>query len=934
MKTRSRIIVALGILLGLPIVALAVVPIVFRDRIVQRVKDEINRTVDARVDWRTESLGLFRSFPNLTLSLGDFSVVGVGRFPRDTLASGRQLGVVLDLASVVRSIRGGGSIVVRAVDLDRPRLALRVLEDGTANWDIAKKTSGAKRDTSQAVAVTLKRLDIRNASVSLDDRQTKLVAAVHGYRQSLSGDFAQDAFLLQTTAHADSVSLRFAGIPYLNHVALDLTADVDANTKSKRFAFRKNQIRLNDLALAFAGSLVAGDPLSLDVAFSSPRTEFRHILSLVPAIYLHDFQSVRTSGAVAVSGHIKGQYGKTAFPSFAVDAKVTNGAFQYPDLPLPARDIALELAITNPGGSSDSTVVRLDRFHAAIGAQPIDGALVLRTPVSDPDVDLRLTGNVDLADVRKTVKLTDVRELAGRVAADVAVRTRMSYVDQKQYDRVAARGTISVSNLALKSADLPHPLAIDEASLQLTPQRADLRSLTGRIGSSDVRLAGYLDNVVPFALRGDPLRGSATFSSRHFDLNEWQSSNDTLEIIPVPGNIDFALQASVAELLYGKLTMTDARGGLRVKDRRATLDNFTVRTLGGEIGVSGFYETTNVARPTFDIDLTMKAVDIPAAFAALTTVQQLAPIARYAQGRVSTDLHLSGPLGKNMVPVFTVLDGKGSLRTSTLALQGVPVLAKVADALKVERLRNPALDSVRTAIQIHDGRVQVNPFDVRIAQSMMRVSGSHGIDQTMQYTLGLRMPRSELGAAANQVVAGLVSRAGKTGIDLQAADTIGIEVRIGGTLTSPTIQTNLGDVVASAGQSVKQAAQEATAAKVDSLKERADSAAAEARRKAQAEADRVIAEAEQRAAAIREEAKRVADNVRREANARADTLVAKATNPLAKAAAQAAADRVKKEANNRADQIVREGDKRADDLVAEARRKANSLLPAAKSTTP
>ena len=63
-----------------------------------------------------------------------------------------------------------------------------------------------------------------------------------------------------------------------------------------------------------------------------------------------------------------------------------------------------------------------------IGAEPIDGALVLRTPVSDPDVDLRLTGKLDLADVKKTVKLEGVNELAGRIAADVAVRTRMSSI--------------------------------------------------------------------------------------------------------------------------------------------------------------------------------------------------------------------------------------------------------------------------------------------------------------------------------------------------------------------------------------------------------------------------------------------------------------------------------------------------------------------------
>jgi hypothetical protein len=58
-------------------------------------------------------------------------------------------------------------------------------------------------------------------------------------------------------------------------------------------------------------------------------------------IYTQSFQTLKTSGALALSGQIKGDYGKTAFPSFSVDAKVTNGAFQYPTSPLPARSIVL-----------------------------------------------------------------------------------------------------------------------------------------------------------------------------------------------------------------------------------------------------------------------------------------------------------------------------------------------------------------------------------------------------------------------------------------------------------------------------------------------------------------------------------------------------------------------------------------------------------------
>jgi len=927
MKTRTKILLGAGTVIVVLFVLLATLPFLFSDRIAARVKTEVNSALEARVDWHGAGLSLFGDFPNLTLRLDDLSIAGKRLFAGDTLARIHRLGVVLDIGSVLRNYRAGDAIVVRSIELERPVIALKVLEDGSANWDITKKTAPTTQKAPSPFKVSLRKLDISNATISLDDRKSRLFASLVGYRQSLSGDFATDLFRLATRAHGESVTVRFAGIPYLNHVALDLAADVNADMRNKKFTLAKNEIRLNDLRLALTGSAaMRGDDVALDLSFNTPRTDFRHILSLVPAIYMRDFQKLKTAGVLTLSGQVKGDYGDKAFPSFSVNANVANGAFQYPDLPLPARDIALDLKLRNPGGDVDSTMVRLDRFHAAIGGQPIDGALVLRTPISDPDVDLRLTGKLDLANLRKTVKLASVKELTGKIDADVAVRTRMSYVDRKQYDRIAARGNLGVRDLTLKSADLPRDVAVTEASLQISPQRADLRSFSAQIGSSDVQLSGYVENLLPFALRGDPLRGNATFVSQRFNLDEWKS-DDSLTIIQVPGNIDFGLQATVGELIYGKLKMTNARGALRVKDKRATLDNFTMNTLGGSIGVSGFYETVDSVRPTFDTQVQLKSVDIPSAFSALTTVQMLAPVAKFARGNVSTDLHLAGALGKDMLPLFNVLDGKGALKTSDLVIQGLPLLGKIADAIKLEQLRNPTLDSLRASVQIKAGRVQVNPFTVRAGRSALQVAGSHGFDQSLQYTLGLRVARADLGAAANQAIASLISRAGRTGLNLQAADTVVLGIKVGGTITSPTVQTNLADLVASTGQSVKQAAQQAVAQQVDSLKEKADSAADEARKKAQAQAEQMIAQAEQQAAAIRAEAQKLADTVRFEANTRADSLVARTTNPIAKAAAQAAANRMKKEASDRADAMIREADKRANDVVAEARKKAAQISP-------
>ena len=273
MQKRTRILVIVGTIVVIPLVALAVVPLLFRDRIVARVKREVNETVDARIDWRAAGLSIVRDFPNLTLRLDELSVANTGRFAGDTVAKVGRLQVVLDLRSVWRNYRRGEPVVVRSVELDRAVLALEVLEDGAANWDIVKETPTSTADTSRPVAVSLRALEVRDASVSLDDRQSRLAAALTGYRQSLSGDFDEDVFTIETRAHADSVSLSFAGISYLNQVALDVSAAVDADMRTRTFTFAQNEVRLNDLALRFSGSATgAEEHVTLDMAFDAPRT--------------------------------------------------------------------------------------------------------------------------------------------------------------------------------------------------------------------------------------------------------------------------------------------------------------------------------------------------------------------------------------------------------------------------------------------------------------------------------------------------------------------------------------------------------------------------------------------------------------------------------------------------------------------------------------
>lgn len=927
MTPLKKILAVAGGAFGLLLLVLVLVPVLFKDRIAERIEVEIDRAVAADVSWNDVELTLIRTFPNLTLGLRELTVVGVEPFAGDTLASVRRLRVALDLGSVIRMARERGPLVVKSIDVEEPVLHLSMTEDGTTNWDVMRgdsepETSPAEEDEARDLAVELRRFEIYDGAATFENARSGLFVSLAGLRHSLSGDFSRESLVAVTRTHADRATLRFAGTPYLTDVGLDFDADLDVDVPGKHVALGENRLQLNDLLLNFAGEVARpGDDLVLDLTFDAPETDFRQILSLVPAIYAQDFASLETSGRFAVDGSVRGSYGEDAFPSFAVRATIEEGSFRYPDLPQPARAIAADLSIVNPGGDVDSTVVDLGRFHIEIGDQPIGGAVTVRTPVSDPDVDARVSGTLDLAALSRTVKMENVGELAGVVTADATVHARMSDVDSARYERIEANGTVSARDVTLTSADLRQPVTVRQASLELSPDRASLDSFEALLGSSDLQATGGIENLLGFIMRDEPLRGTGTFTSRHFILDEWKSE-DELAAIAVPAMLDLALVGTFDRLTYGELEMSDARGSVRIQDERLTLDEFTFGTLGGRIGMNGHYETTDPAVPTFAFAMDMDSLDIGGAASTFLTVRTLAPVARYARGTFSADLDLSGALTPDMTPVLDVLDGAGSLLTSRIEIEDFPLLERLSEGLRIRELSDPAFSAIRSSIEIRDGRMHVQPFEVGVAGLTMTVDGSNGIDQTLDYSLSLAVPTGLLGDAASGVLQGLASRAGRAGFDVGAVEAVQVGVRVGGTVSDPSLDLGLGESAASVRDMAGAAAGAAVDRQVEQARERAEAAEEEARQRAQARADSLIADAEERAESIRAEARRLAEQLRAEGERRADDVLAQATNPIARRAAEPVAERIRREANERADQVVAEADERADALVEEVRRRA------------
>src|SRR5687768_10091537 len=270
MRPIRKIALGFSAFVAIVLIALVVLPFLFRDRIASRLKSEINRSVNASVDWRRAGLGLFREFPNVALTLEGLSIVGAGAFKGDTLLAIRQTRLALELGSVIGHLTSGDRIVVREISRQQPMLSPRVLADGRANWEIGRNTSDHTSPSPGGVGVTMRDFRVADGRFSLDDRHSHLQASLDGLDASLHGDFAKEKFVLSARTRADTASLSFAGIPYLRRVAIRLDADIDADLAARRFTVTDDTLRLNALVLAFGGSVTMKDPdVGLDLTFAA-----------------------------------------------------------------------------------------------------------------------------------------------------------------------------------------------------------------------------------------------------------------------------------------------------------------------------------------------------------------------------------------------------------------------------------------------------------------------------------------------------------------------------------------------------------------------------------------------------------------------------------------------------------------------------------------
>ena len=223
-KTLKR---ALKIIFGFVIIiilAAVAIPYFFKDQIVAKIKEDINKNVNAKVEFEDVSLSLIRSFPDFGFRLSEFKITGVEEFEELELVSADDIFFTLDLMSVIQT---ESPIEIHSFSLIDPSVNIRILRNGKANYNIAKVDSTAETATTTEsetynFLIKLKEYSIEDGRFVYDDKQANAFVEIIGLNHSGSGQFTADVYDIFTKTTIEKLTARSGGITYLRRANAEL----------------------------------------------------------------------------------------------------------------------------------------------------------------------------------------------------------------------------------------------------------------------------------------------------------------------------------------------------------------------------------------------------------------------------------------------------------------------------------------------------------------------------------------------------------------------------------------------------------------------------------------------------------------------------------------------------------------------------------------
>lgn len=488
----SGIIVGALILLLTAAIALTINFIFTPEKLTPVVVKTANENMNAQLDMGRVELTFFSTFPRFGLKLTNGTLVSkairdsLWQRP-DTLISFSKAVLVINPIDYLQKQK----VSIYRLALDSAKIYAYKHEDGRANWDIIANDSAAAETHTADTVRTIREIDIRrvvlrHASLTFDDRETKIFANLWDVNLKLKANLRKGHSLLALDWRNKNVLFWQDGELLANRMATHLRTDIELNRATHTFALHDALLDVNGVKLDVKGTLkrdTAARALQVDLAYGLHAPSMETVLHMIPESILKK-EKVKADGEVLVEGTVKGPYGKKQMPLVTLKIQMNDVTAQYDRLPYGVDDFKAEFYGQVDLMKQHPSYAELKILHFKGAHTDILADAKVTDLLNDPVIDFHTETTADLTALAQTFPLQEGVSMGGNLEAKLRVHTRLSALKKKDIGRIKTGGKLTMTRLFLRDTNKNFDFTSD-ASLafignEVLGAKAEINNLTLR----------------------------------------------------------------------------------------------------------------------------------------------------------------------------------------------------------------------------------------------------------------------------------------------------------------------------------------------------------------------------------------------------------------------------------------------------------------------
>lgn len=631
----------LGALLLLVFAAIAVAMyVVFTPKqLTPLVVETANKNLNAHLDLSRVELTFFSTFPRLGLELTEGTLVS--KSVRDTLwqrtdsllAFQRAI-LVIDPIDYLKHRR----INIHRLTIDSARVYAYKAPDGRTNWDILPTDSMAvdslpnPADSTQRLrGISLRHVGLRHATVTFDDRETRVFANLWDTDLALKAHLYDRHSLLAVDFRNRNILYWQDGQLLVHRVAAHLKTEITFQRAQRLLTLRDALIELNGTALDLKGT-VRGDSaarlLRLDLEYGLHAPSLEKVLQMIPPSIIKE-QKLTATGDVRLNGQIRGAYGRDSLPLVTLDAAIEGASAQYAGSPYKIDTLAARLKGQVDPSRREASYCDLEIFRFRGAQTDILARAKAENLLGDPQLTFETQSVIDLTTLRQIFPLQEGIELSGRLNADLKLKCRLSALRNRDLGRLRILGKLETDSFVVRDTARGFELT-SNADLRFIGNdrlgaKAEVRDLTLRAPALNSSLEQFTATIkttnpqdttriaeMECKMSFSKLRANAGDTLRLF----CQKASSTIRLQPGDRNpakpkVGFALEADTLFCRVGASRLGMDKAGIAVTAEKAR-DSLWIPK-----GIVGFNRLT-ASVPQFALPIRMRKTSVTVGNRAIT----------------------------------------------------------------------------------------------------------------------------------------------------------------------------------------------------------------------------------------------------------------------------------------------------------------------------